>query len=254
MKLRPIINFVMFLVTVAVNSLANILPINGRNTGEISDSIPALFTPAGYVFSIWSLIYLALLGFSIYQLLPAGQTPRLQRLGYAFAISGVFNTAWILAWHYGQVFLSVLIMLGLLATRIWIYGKLEIGIKPVSVREKWLVNLPFSIYLGWISVATIANISALGVTANWSGWGLSGTTWTIIMIVIATLLGLAMTFLRREVAYTLVLVWALIGIAVAQKEIPAINTTAYITAGTLVVALIISRLGLMTNRKTLVNP
>ena len=158
MSLKQILNFVSVLVTLTVNGMANALPLNGQNTGEISNRFPVLFTPAGYVFSIWGVIYLGLLAFGIYQLLPSQKNnSRMEKLGYWFFMSNFFNSALIFAWHYNQFPLSLVIMLGLLASLLVIYLRLQVGIRPVSTSEKWLVNIPFSIYLGWISVATIAN-------------------------------------------------------------------------------------------------
>jgi hypothetical protein len=145
-----------------VNALANALPLNGKNTGEISDSYPVLFTPAGYVFSIWGLIYIALIGFAVFQALPGQKTnPRINRIGGWFALSNILNMAWLFAWHWEVLWLSVVFMLGLLASLLVIYTRLEIGVHArTSPLEQALVDFPFSLYLGWISVATIANLSA----------------------------------------------------------------------------------------------
>ena len=113
---------------VTVNALANILPINGVTTGELSDAYPSLFTPAGYVFGIWGLIYLLLVIFVVYQARDAQQhNLRLDALGYAFVVSCVFNIGWIFAWHYGQILLSTLFMLGILASLVVCYERLKVG-------------------------------------------------------------------------------------------------------------------------------
>jgi hypothetical protein len=208
--------------------MANVLPLNGQNTGEISNRFPVLFTPAGYVFSIWGVIYLGLLAFGIYQLLPSQKNnPRLEKLGYWFFMSNVFNSAWIFAWHYNQFPLSLVIMLGLLVSLLVIYLRLQIGIRPVSTREKWLVNIPFSIYLGWISVATIANFSVVLYNAGWNGFGFPAA-WTILVLAVGVVLGAAMVFLRNEVAYPAVLVWAFAGIW--QKQSTANASVALVAA------------------------
>jgi translocator protein len=212
MSLKRILNFVSVLVTLAVNGLATALPLNGQNTGDISDRFPVLFTPAGYVFSIWGVIYLGLLAFGIYQLLPSQKdNPRLEKLGYWFILSNVFNSAWIFAWHYNLFPLSLVIMLGLLFSLVVIYLRLQIGISPVSTREMWLVNIPFGVYLGWISVATIANFSVVLYNAGWDGSGFAAA-WTVLVLAVGTALGIAMIFLRNEVAFPAVLVWAFAGI------------------------------------------
>jgi hypothetical protein len=150
------------LAVIVVNGLANALPINNQTTGAISDRFEVYFVPAGYVFSIWGLIYLGLLGYTIYQLLPGQQyNKRLERIAPWYIISSLANIAWILLWHYEVFPLTVAVMLILLVTLIVIYLTLNVGPSEVSPGERWLVRVPFSIYLGWISVATIANITAV---------------------------------------------------------------------------------------------
>jgi hypothetical protein len=239
-NIRVILNIVTLVVTLAINTLANSLPINGRMTGEISDSFPVLFTPAGYVFAIWGLIYLLLAGFAIYQALPAGRNnPRLDRVGYWFIASNLFNGAWIFFWHYGLFALTEIAMLGLLVSLIMVYLRLRIGLENVPLVERLLVNLPFSVYLGWITVATVANTSIFLYDLGWNGGALGPVFWTVLMIVIATVLGVGMIFLRREVAYPLVLVWAFAGIAVKQGDTPWVAiTAAAAAAGLLVLTLV----------------
>ncbi len=227
MRLRKIFNWVGLLVVIAVNGLANALPLNGKTTGEISNNIPTLFTPAGYVFSIWSIIYLGLLAFAWYQSRAAQTSADFQdRIGVWFFVSCVFNSAWIVAWHYEQFALSLILMLGLLASLLVIYLRLDIGRRAVSAGEKRWVHLPFSIYLGWISVATVANVSVVLYTAGWNGGPLSPEAWTAIMIIVAAALGLAMILTRNEVAYPLVIIWSLVGIAVARSDTTLLVTTA----------------------------
>jgi len=219
MKQEQILNWVGLGVVLAINGLASALPLGGKTTGEISDSIPTLFTPAGYVFSIWGLIYLGLLAFAWHQ--SRSQEPGesfVERIGYWFVASCAFNSIWIVLWHYEQFSLSLVAMLGLLASLIAIYLRLDIGRRPVPASEKRWVHLPFSIYLGWISVATIANVSAVLYTLGWNGEPLSPEAWTIIMVIVAAVLGLAMILLRNEVAFPLVLVWALIGIVIKRMD------------------------------------
>jgi benzodiazapine receptor len=243
MKLRKILNWAGLLVVIAVNGLANALPLNGKTTGEISNNIPTLFTPAGYVFSIWTIIYLGLLAFVWYQSRPAQTSADFQdRIGAWFFLSCVFNSAWIVAWHYEQFPLSLLLMLGLLASLLVIYLRLDIGRRAVSAGEKRWVHLPFSIYLGWISVATVANVSVVLYTAGWNGGPLSPEAWTAIMIIVAAILGLAMILTRNEVAYPLVIVWSLVGVAVARSAIPLLVVTAGAGALLLLVVLAVVRL------------
>jgi hypothetical protein len=211
-----------------VNALANTLPLNGKNTGEISDSYPVLFTPAGYVFSIWGLIYLALIGFSVYQALPAQMNhPRINRIGGWFTLANVLNIAWLFAWHWEVLWLSVVLMLGLLACLLIIYTRLEIGLHArISSLEQALVDFPFSLYLGWISVATIANVSAALFDSNWNGFGLAPQVWAIIMIGVTAILGLLMISRRNALTYPVVLIWALLGIRLRPDQIEPVGTVA----------------------------
>lgn len=205
--LWQVLNLLAFLDTVTINGLANALPINGQTTGEISDRFRVYFVPAGYVFSIWGLIYLGLLGFVIYQLLPAQRdNQRLARIGYWFVMSCLANGVWILLWHYEFFALTVAVMLILLLSLIAIYLRLDIGRMRVKAAEKWLVDIPFSIYLGWITVATVANVTALLSYWNWSGWGIHPQVWAAIMLLIATGIAVTMGWTRRDLAYALVIV------------------------------------------------
>jgi len=213
---RQLSNLVALAAVVVVNALANILPLGGVTTGEVSDRYPSLFTPAGYVFSIWGLIYLLLGVFAVYQALPAQRdNPRLVRLGYLFVISCAFNVAWLFAWHYGQIALTMLLMLGLLVSLILLYERLEIGKTKVSRREALAVRLPFSVYLGWITVATIANVSVLLIDLGYTG-GWLAPLWALVAIAAATAIGLLVLGRRGDVPFVLVLVWAFIGIATKQ--------------------------------------
>ena len=234
---------VTFLIVVTINALANALPINGLNTGEISDMFNALFTPAGYVFSIWGVIYLALGAFAVYQILPKqSDNPRIKQIGPWFIISNVFNSLWILAWHYQQFLLSFFIMIGILVSLLVLYTRLGIGIRKSPAVERWLVETPFSIYLGWISVATIANASVVLITLNWDGFGLSAAVWTAIMISIAGVLGVLMSFLRREIAYSLVLIWAIIGITQNGSGVQLVNVVSWVVVVILAVTLVLAQL------------
>lgn len=243
MKKWQIINIVALVATLAVNGLANYLPLNGQTTGEISDSIPTLFTPAGYVFSIWGLIYLGLAVFVWYQAVPARrETDLLVRIGPWFALSCALNTVWVLLWHWELFALTEVVMVGLLVSLIAVYLRLGIGRREASTSEKWLVHAPFSTYLGWISVATIANTSVLLYTLKWNGWGIPVEVWTILVIIVAAGLGIVMALLRGEIAYPLVIVWAAIGIVVARQDIPAVAITAGICATVVVIVLVLYRI------------
>lgn len=211
---RPWWIIVALLATLGINFLAEALPLAGRTTGEISDLFPVLVTPAGYVFSIWSLIYLSLVMYAVFQALPAGrENPLARRIAPWFIASSIFNSLWIIVWHYLGIGLSVLLMLGLLLSLIAIYQTLSSASNP---REYWLLKLPFSLYLGWISLASITNVAVWLYQLNWNGWGIPAGVWAALMLAVPTLIGLTLLRQRRDVVFVLVLVWALVGIAVKQ--------------------------------------
>jgi hypothetical protein len=227
--IRPWINILTFIITVVVNVLANTLPLNGLNTGQISDRFDVYFVPAGYVFSIWGVIYLGLAAYVIYQALPAQrENPRLNNVGYLFVVSGIANVIWLFLWHYEQFVLSFFAMTALLLSLIVIYTRLGIGKTRVSLAERWFVRVPFSVYLGWITVATIANVTSVLDFVNWSGWGVSPEVWTVIMLAAAGLIAAVVSLTRGDAAYLLVLVWALIGIAVKHALTPVVSVTAWV--------------------------
>jgi len=248
-KLRQLLVILALLATIVVNGLANALPINGLGTGEISDRFEVFFVPAGYVFAIWGLIYLALIAYAGYQALPAQrENQKLASIGTLFVGSNVANIAWIFLWHYEVFPLTIFAMLGILACLIIIYLRLDIGRGKVSAAEKWFVHIPFSIYLGWITVATIANVTSLLDYLNWGGWGVSPEVWAILMFAVATLISGLMSFTRGDGAYSLVLVWALSGIAVKHAATPLVANSAWI-ATALVGLLLVT--GLVRRRNSL---
>ncbi len=227
----PILVLVITLATIIFNSLANVLPLNGLNTGEISDRFPVYFVPAGYVFSIWGLIYIAMLAFAIYQALPAQRShPRLEGIRWLYILGSLANIAWLALWHYLQITFSLVAMLLLLASLIAIYLRLGIGRVQVDWKEKYFVNLTFSLYLGWISVATIANVTTVLYNLNWNGWGISPIAWTVIMLIIGGVLAGIVQFTRRDLVYNLVFVWAFIGIAFKHSQTQPIMLTGWIIA------------------------
>lgn len=228
-RLLPVINVVAMIIALSVNGLANALPLNGKNTGVISDQFRVYFVPAGYVFAIWGVIYIGWIAFAVYQALPAQRNnPRLARIGWLFAANCVANAAWLFTWHYELFPLSVVVMLSLLALLIAIYLRLGIGRAQVSKIEKWTVDVPFSIYLGWISVATIANITDLLYYWRWDGLGIAPQVWAVIMLVVASALALMMALTRGDVAYLLVFAWSFAGIAVKQAPVPLVANAAWV--------------------------
>lgn len=239
-------NVIAFVVTVLVNALASTGVLNGRSTGEISDKYATLVTPAGYVFAIWSVIYVLLAVFVVFQALPSQKDKAFQKeIGVLFVLGSVFNVVWIFLWQYEYITLSVLPMFALLATLIAIYLRLNIGKSNVPVKEKVSVHLPFSVYLSWITIASIADVAAALVSVNWDGLGLSDVTWTVVVIAVALAITLLVVFTRRDIGYSLVIIWALVGIAVKQSGNQSIvamtETSAIVIAIALVLSILLSR-------------
>ncbi|MCF7940812.1 MAG: hypothetical protein K9M84_04320 [Spirochaetia bacterium] len=211
-------NDVSLIAVLAVNALANILPINGVNTGQVSDSYPNLFTPIGFTFSIWGVIYVLLIIFAVYQSYLAfhpvhPDKSAVRQIGPWFMISSAANLAWILCWHYGFIGFSLIIMLVILASLIMIYLRLSIGTLVVRNLVRYFIHIPMSIYLGWIAVATIANISALLASMDWNGFGIPESFWTALVITAAVVLALISMKRYHDIYYAAVASWALIGIA-----------------------------------------
>ena len=232
------LNITALALTIAVNALASTFALNGRTTAQVSDMYPTLITPAGYVFSIWGIIYTLLMVFAVYQALPSKrEQPFLAQMNLLFVLSSVLNVAWLILWHYDQIALSVVLMFALLATLIAIYLRLNIGKTVVSWKERACVHLPFSVYLGWITVASIANVAAALVPVQWDGFGLASEVWSILVIAVALLITLTVLATRKDYAYGLVLMWALVGIAVKQTAYPNIALAAEASAIIIAIAL-----------------
>jgi hypothetical protein len=195
---------------VYVNYLANSLPINGKTTGELSDAYPNLFVPAGITFSIWGIIYLLVAVYCVVQFLPVSREMA-SNISWLFILSCIFNGLWIVAWHYQKLPLSLLLMVGLLVTLILI--NLQLRELPMGV-----LKATFGVYLGWICIATIANVTALLVDAGWGGMGLSQQAWTIVMIAIGTLI-VSFAIMRIHNPYIgLSVIWAFAGIIIKRSE------------------------------------
>jgi hypothetical protein len=231
-------NIVAFLITLVVNGLSNTTLIGGRTTAEVSNSYPTLITPAGYVFAIWGIIYILLGVFLVYQALPSQKdTPFQEQINGLFILVSVFNVVWLFFWQNELLPISVVIIFAFLASLIAIYLRLGIGRSKVSLKERLCVHVPFSVYLGWVTIATIANIAVTLVSIGWEGFGLSLQTWAIIVLAVALILDLAVIATRRDIAYSLVFIWALAGIAINQTASPSIVLTAEIAVAIIAVSL-----------------
>jgi hypothetical protein len=209
--------------TLVMNGLANALPLNGKGTGELSDLYPNLFVPAGLTFSIWGLIYLLLLGFVGFQVVCAvrgqGERAALDAIGPWFVVSSAANSLWIVAWHWQRIGQALLLMLLLLASLLAIYLRLGVGRARPRASRRWLVELPVSVYLGWITVATIANVTTLLVDMGHSDLPPGPVFWTVTVILVAVLLAGLMILTRSDLAFASVVAWALLGIWLKRRAI-----------------------------------
>lgn len=213
-----IMTSVTFVAMIVVNALANALPINGIGTGQVSDNYGNLFAPTGLTFSIWGLIYLLLAGYTLYQFglfqdkTEPADDDLLIRVGFIFSLSSIYNIIWIFAWHYDEIAVSMVLMVHILACLALINRTLQ-G-KTLDRKAKFLLRLPFRVYFGWITVATIANAATLLVSKNWNGFGIQEQIWTIAVLLTGVLIGSAVIIRFRDMAYGLVLVWVYVGILI----------------------------------------
>ena len=237
-------NIVFFVLTVIMNSLAGSTKIiGGRNTADVSNANSTLITPAGYVFAIWGVIYILLGIFVVYQALPSQKgKDYLNRISWLFILSSIANIAWLFAWQYEYLSLSVLLIFALLVTLIAIYVRLGIGKSNVILREKLAVHLPFSVYLGWITVASIADVAATLVSYNWNGFGISPSTWAILVVAVTLIITMLMLATRKDTAYALVIIWALVGIGVNHAGNQTIVVPTEAASALIAVALVLTLL------------
>jgi len=254
-RLLAVLQIIFFIIMIVVNALANILPMNGHTTAEVSAMYPNLFVPAGFTFSIWGIIYLFLLVWVVYsgillwrkdEKIPAYHHAK--AIAPLFIISCIFNSSWIIFWQYLQIIFSLMIMLWLLRTLIGIYIRMQKTKLQITGWDNWALVVPFVIYLAWICVATIANITAMLIDVDWNGFGIQPWLWSCIMILIATGLSFWFGYLKGELAFALVIAWALFGIYKSQVDSKEISIMAIVCCG---VSLTTGIIGLMrSNRRT----
>ena len=235
-------NIIAFVLMVLVNGLAGSTTLlGGKNTAEISDANLTLITPAGYVFSIWGIIYVLLGIFVIFQALPREKEKAYHgKIGWFFILSSICNIVWLFLWQFELLVFSVILMFLLLASLILIYLRLDIGKSEVGLGEKLTVQVPFSTYLGWITIASIANVSVTLVSLDWDGFGIGQETWATVIVVIALLIAMLNVVTRKDIAYGLVIIWAFLGISVGQGGNQNIVTLTQASAIIVLVGLILT--------------
>lgn len=238
-----ILNLSALILTIAINYLSSAGLLSGTTIREISAKYNNYFTPAGYAFSIWGLIYLGLLGFTCYSLInrrDAHIATILNRIGLLFLLSCLANSLWVIAWLNDYLGLSVIIMVLLLGSLIAIIIRTRMELDAHPLKSYLFIYWPFAIYAGWISVALIANISAYLTKTGWNGWGISQTHWAITMIIIAGLINIIMVITRNLREFASVGIWALFAISVANRadHLQAIRYTCYLTIAVLLACII----------------
>lgn len=210
-----------FIIMVAANALANILPINGITTGEVSDALFNLFAPAPITFAIWGLIYLLLGAYSIYQMKVVDDLSVRQNLmddiALIFGFSNLANAAWIVAWHYGEILVSLGLIVFVLICLILIANEIKYG--SLYGKDFFLIKAPFGIYFGWITVATIANVTSYLVSIGFDGFGIDESVWTILILVVSLLIGVITMRHYKDLAYGAVLLWAYAGIYLKHTQV-----------------------------------
>ena len=240
-KTLKLANVAAFLVTIIVNFAANALPLNGVTTAQVSDKYANLFTPSGYVFAIWGVIYILLAAFTYYQYKADDELH--QKIGWLCVGSCLFNSVWIFLWHYQYIALSLIAMAGLFGCLALIYTRVEIGLVEVDRRRMYMVNTTFSIYTSWIIIATIANVAALLVAWGWRAYNITAVYSTATIIVMALLLTAINIHLRGDVAYAAVVVWALSGIMIEQFSNWLIPYVAGVSILVIIACLALKKLG-----------
>ncbi len=252
-KSVAVLQVLFYSVMILVNALANALPLNGYNTGEISAMYPNLFVPAGFTFSIWGLLYLLLFGWVIYSgiiLWKQQQTilfNHVRTVAPFFILSCTLNAVWIIMWHQLLPVAALLIMFWLLSTLITMYRNMQAAKMQLNTGASLLLYIPFVMYLAWICVASIANTTAVLVDVDWNGFGLQPWLWSCIMIVIAALLGCWFSLVKREAAFAVVVAWALFGIFKGQQGTVTVSYTAAVSCG---IVLIAGGVGLIRKRSS----
>ena len=209
-----IVNVVTLVVVLVANGMAGSGALSGESIGVVANRYPSYFLPAGWVFGIWSLIYLWLVAFAVYQALPAQRRSGfVERVGPWWLVNGVLNTGWVVAFSFSFFGIAMALIVGLLLCLIVMGERLGAHRDGVSVGDRWFAAYPFGLYLAWISVAVIANAGQYLTYLEWGGWGIPGRVWSVLMMVAATALGLVMMIRRGVWLFPLVVGWALAGIA-----------------------------------------
>ena len=238
---EKILVIVSSLTVILVNVLANMMPLGGVTTGEISARYPTAITPAGYAFSIWTLIYAGLIGFSIFQALPAqDDNEAVRAVRIPIVLSNLANISWIYLWHHFEIRWSLLAITGLLAALTYAYIRVD-RLPARTEGEWWLLRVPLSVYLGWVTVATVVNTAVTLVYLGWGGLGIPDATWGMLVLAVVALLCSALALYQADIALSLTFIWALVAIARGQADLPMVPGTAILAIVLILISLYLSR-------------
>lgn len=240
-KTEKILVIASSLLAVLVNILANMLPLGGITTGEVSDKYLTPITPAGYTFAIWTLIYAGLIAFSVYQALPAQEdNEAIRAIRGPIILSNVANIAWIFLWHHFEIRWALLAITGLLAALAYAYIRID-RIPARTEAEWWLVRVPLSVYLGWVTIATVVHTAITLIFLGWNGFGMSDPMWGTLALAVLALFCTAVTLYRGDIALSLTFIWGLAGIARGQAGLPMVPPMAFIAIALILLGLYLSR-------------
>lgn len=232
--LRQLLTFLVLVIVLVINAMAGSGELSGESIGVVANRFPSAFLPAGWVFSIWSVIYLGLTAFALYQAFPAQRSRAVHRsVAPLWIANGILNVGWVVAFSHSQFALALMIMVGLLVSLVVIEDRVLAATRDHAEpgrrwKDYFLVQAPFQLYLAWISVAMIANTFQFATYMQWDGFGVPGHVWSMVMMGVASGLGVMMVWLRGNVFFPLVVVWALAGIADRSADPPLLATVALV--------------------------
>jgi benzodiazapine receptor len=250
--LRSLVNAIVLVGVLVVNGMAGAGTLSGESIGVLANRYASYFLPAGYVFGIWSLIYLALIGFVADQLLPGRRhAPVLDRVGWGWVVNGVLNVAWVVLFSFGRFGAALVVMVLLLADLVVLHLRIRETPEPLSWRDRIFVAWPFDLYLAWISVALIANVSQYLTYLEWGGWGIPGQVWSVLLMGVATAVGGFMALRRWTWIFPLVVAWAVWGIGARYADLDLIRTGAIVLTG---ICVVLAVAGLAIRRRPTPNP
>jgi translocator protein len=240
---RQASNIVALIATVIFNWASQVFELNGNTNQALANRYDILYFPADWAFSIWGIIYTLLIAWVIYQALPSQRgNPYHRRIGYLFVVTAAANIGWIASFHYEQFALSMVMMLLLLVTLIAIVLRLGTRDAAVPLRDRWLIHIPFSVYLGWITAATVTNATYLLYDAGYreSVLGIGGEAWTVILLLVSAALAIMVIITRRDTAYALVIAWAVSAIGSRYLALEIVAGTAFFVAAAILIVIVIN--------------